>query len=92
LGKVKRIFHNSERGFWFYRNGIEERESFLFRSYCLDKLVFEDGDVVIDCGANSGNLTLELLKDTRGENILGLNHHHRTLRFLRKTLVREMSY
>ena len=59
-GKLICNFTNKRRGFWLYRNGIQARGEFLFSSYCLNSMDFEEGDVVIDCGANSGDLTLEL--------------------------------
>lgn len=59
-GKLIFNFANKRRGFWLYRNGIQTRGKFLFSSYCLNSIDFEEGDVIIDCGANSGDLTLEL--------------------------------
>ncbi len=51
---------NKSRGFWLYRNGIENRKNFIFQSYCLQNIEFYEGDVVFDCGANSGDLFLKL--------------------------------
>ena len=59
-GKLICNFTNKQYGFWLYRNGIQARGEFLFSSYCLNSMSFEEGDVIIDCGANSGDLTLEL--------------------------------
>ena len=59
-GKLICNFANKRRGFWLYRNGIQARGEFLFSSYCLNSIDFEEDDVIIDCGANSGDLTLEL--------------------------------
>jgi FkbM family methyltransferase len=57
----KRIMiSNLRRGFWLYRNGINERANFLYKSYCLENISFRKGDIVIDCGANSGDLFLAL--------------------------------
>jgi len=61
-GHFERYFFNLERGLRLYKKGISERGQFLFHSYCLQNLEFEDGDVIIDCGANSGDLSIELLK------------------------------
>ena len=58
----KRFFKNFERGTWLYRRGIEVRSDFLFNSYCLQKITFKSDDVIIDCGANSGDLTLKLFE------------------------------
>ena len=40
----------------FYKNGPEERVGYLGYSYFLDSVDFKDGDVVIDCGANIGEV------------------------------------
>lgn len=61
-GHQKRFFSVFERGTWLYRNGISLRSEFLFKSYCLQNLSFKNDDVVIDCGANSGDLTLKLFE------------------------------
>ena len=56
----RRYFSNAERGFWLYRNGIEIRSNFIFESYCLQNLTFRNDDVIVDCGANSGDLSMKL--------------------------------
>ena len=61
-GKLICNFTNKQYGFWLYRSGIQARGEFLFSSYCLNSMDFEESDVIIDCGANSGDLTLELKK------------------------------
>jgi hypothetical protein len=50
-------FSLPSRGF-FYLNGIESRGKLLHSQYLIDKINFNDGDVVIDCGANSGDFFL----------------------------------
>lgn len=40
----------------FYKNGPEERVIYLGHSYFLDRINFKDDDVVIDCGANIGEI------------------------------------
>ena len=73
LSKNKRLIKVSDSGlnlyysknlrsFWLYRNGISNRGSFLFKSYCLQKITFNINDIVFDCGANSGDLFLEISK------------------------------
>ena len=59
-GNISRSFSNPERGFWLYRSGVSVRGRFLFESYCLQNINFTTGDTIIDCGANSGDLTLQL--------------------------------
>jgi FkbM family methyltransferase len=43
-------------------NGIEEQSEKIFKEYSLDKIIFEEGDLIIDCGANVGELYLHLAK------------------------------
>ena len=68
----KRYFLNKERGFKLYRRGIEERGKFIFSSYCMHNIKFEDGDVIVDCGANLGDLSIELEKIPQRINYIGL--------------------
>lgn len=41
-----------------YLSGMKERGKSIGKSYLLDGIVFKDGDVVVDCGANMGDLQL----------------------------------
>ncbi len=66
------FFSNTRRGFSLYRDGIKVREDFIFSSYCLQKITFERNDIVIDCGANSGDLFLKLKKFISPENYIGI--------------------
>jgi len=59
------------RGFWLYGNGIESRAKFIFDSYCLSKVNFQPGDIVFDCGANSGDLFLKLSELIDSKNYYG---------------------
>ena len=43
-----------------YTLGIQKRFKDLFESYCLAHIDFRVGDVIIDCGANSGDLYMSL--------------------------------
>ncbi|WP_269586344.1 FkbM family methyltransferase [Roseibium sp. Sym1] len=71
-GSVQRFFANKRRGYWLYANGLDTRGKFLFSSYCLDNVKFHEGDVVVDCGANYGDLTLELFKRSPGVRYVGI--------------------
>lgn len=42
----------------FYRKGLSIRAAQLARSYSLDLVTLRDGDLVVDCGANVGDLYL----------------------------------
>lgn len=61
-GARKLQISDLQRGFDLYAKGIEARERFVFNSYCLHHIDFAEDDVVIDCGANYGDLFLRLSK------------------------------
>jgi FkbM family methyltransferase len=65
-------FSNRIRGFSLYRNGIKKRAEFIFDSYCLKNIVFSEDDVVIDCGANSGDLMIKLKEFIKLSNYIGI--------------------
>jgi len=65
-------FLNRSRGFTLYRNGLKARGEFLFKSYCLQNISFTQNDVVIDCGANSGDLFLELESRILAKNYIAI--------------------
>ena len=54
----------------FYIYGLRARAEKLSTDYLLDRVPFAPGDIVVDCGANSGDLRLVL----QGENIQGLRY------------------
>ena len=68
--KLKRYFHEMERGFNFYQRGLNFRGKNLFKSYCLDLIQFKFDDIIIDCGANYGDLFLELSKKIDEQNYI----------------------
>ena len=52
--------NNRQRGSKCYRKGLKERGLELAKSYNIDCLKFEEEDIVLDCGANYGDLMLYL--------------------------------
>ncbi len=58
----KHYFANKERGFGLYYQGLKSRTEQIKNSYKLDHISFQKNDLVIDCGANYGDLWL-FLKD-----------------------------
>ena len=52
--------NNRQRGSKCYRKGLKERGLELAKSYKIDCLKFEEEDIVLDCGANYGDLLLYL--------------------------------
>lgn len=57
-GKNFRVFPTPECATYLYWNGVSNRGSSIGRSYFLDSIIFKNGDIVIDCGANLGDLKL----------------------------------
>lgn len=54
----------------FYIYGLEARAERLSRDYVLEHVPFVSGDVIVDCGANSGDLRLVL----QGRGIQGIRY------------------
>ncbi len=67
-----RYYENPMRCFWLYRNGIRSRGKFIHKSYCIEKLNFSKEDIVIDCGANSGDFFIELEDHINPGNYIGI--------------------
>lgn len=56
--RYSRQFRARYQNYNTYRNGIAERGLSLGREYLCDSIPFRDGDVVVDCGANIGDLKI----------------------------------
>jgi FkbM family methyltransferase len=54
----KPVYFSHKKRAIMYRKGIAARTSLLARDYFLSKIAFSGGDVVMDCGANIGELYL----------------------------------
>ena len=54
------FFGNLVRGHRLYQRGLKKRAEDIFKSYLLKHIHFEDNDIVVDCGANYGDLWLSL--------------------------------
>ena len=70
--KLIKFYGDPSRCFWLYRNGIRARGKFLHKSYCIDKLNFSKKDVILDCGANSGDLFIELKDRISSDKYIGI--------------------
>lgn len=57
---LKHFFTNAFRGNWLYQRGLFERSFTLCQSYGIDKISFKTGDIIIDVGANYGDLGIYL--------------------------------
>jgi FkbM family methyltransferase len=56
-GKITKNASTRTRALTYY-DGFESRAQYIAKTYFIDKISFSDGDVVIDCGANMGDLLL----------------------------------
>ncbi len=65
---LQHFFSNRERGFYLFSEGLKNRIKNLGESYFIDKINFEDDSVIIDCGANSGELYAYLRRIISPEN------------------------
>ena len=69
---LTKFYFNKIRFFRLYRNGIKERGKSIHKIYCLDKINFNTNDIIIDCGANSGDLYIAFKKHIIGSNYIGI--------------------
>ena len=53
-----RVFKERKQNYQAYSDGLSERGNRLGHEYLLDNIPFSPGDVVVDCGANVGDLLL----------------------------------
>ena len=58
IKNLKWRFYHRKAGVYFYLLGINRRISFLKKKYFLNKINFDKDDIIIDCGANNGDLFL----------------------------------
>jgi FkbM family methyltransferase len=57
-GKLKSYFSQRKIANYNYSKGFAKRANEIGRAYFLDLVDFKDGDFVVDCGANVGDLML----------------------------------
>ena len=62
-----KIIHYPNKRILRVVKSIDYQLELILNSYCLDKVIFENQDIVIDCGANVGelNLAIEKRKDVK---------------------------
>jgi FkbM family methyltransferase len=59
MDKKERIyFYHRTQGNASYKNGVLTRSASIGNAYHLSLISFKDGDLVVDCGANVGDLSL----------------------------------
>lgn len=66
-----RYFKHEIQGNLSYQWGMAERSKRLASDYMLDLVPFEDGDTVIDCGANVGDFYRAILQYCNDVNYIG---------------------
>lgn len=76
-------FSNAIRGFKLYRLGLHNRGLDLAQSYCIDRVKLRTADVVIDCGANYGDLWLYLEGKICPENYIAIEPNPSDFRALK---------
>lgn len=60
--EVTHYFSNAFRGNWLYNQGLYNRSLELIKSYGIDKISFKPNDIIIDVGANYGDIGIYLKK------------------------------
>mgnify|MGYP006292972855 CR=1 FL=1 len=63
-------FSSRERGFRIYKDGLAVRVNSLAKTYLLEQLNIDSNDIVIDCGANYGDLYHVLRSTIKQENYI----------------------
>ena len=57
-GEYRRLFYHKKQACKSYTHGVRGRAAEIGRDYLLNDIDFENGDKVVDCGANIGDLRL----------------------------------
>ena len=85
-GVSTRFFPSRSRGLHIYKLGIQHRAEFLYNSYCLGNIDFDGSDVVIDCGANYGDLWLGLENKLLAKNYIAIEPNPDDFRALERNV------
>ena len=54
------VFKNKKQGVHSYKNGLDARAEEIGKAYILDEIDFLENDFIVDCGANNGDLLIEI--------------------------------
>lgn len=76
-GKKKYYFPNMFRAL-VYLNGFSKVHKLFLESYCIDKIDFNPGETVVDCGANIGDLYLALKSSDISFNYIAFEPEEKT--------------
>ena len=87
---VLHYFTNAFRGNWLFQKGLFYRSLKLCKSYGIDKITIEPNDIIVDIGANYGDLGIYLRKfrpilygfepDPEPFKALKENNYHKTFK------------
>jgi FkbM family methyltransferase len=75
----KEKFHNYNN----YQNGVEQRALLIGADYMLDQIQFKSNDLIVDCGANVGDLLLYFELKKLNINNVGIEASHDTFECLK---------
>lgn len=85
-GNITLNFFNKIRGINLYRDGLINRGNFIFSSYCLNQINFLQNDIVVDCGANFGDLMLKLSNYIKPSNYIAIEPNPHCFEILKKNV------
>jgi len=89
---LKRFFNIKFQNATSYECGLERRALDMGNSYMLNLLKFNDGDTIIDCGANVGDLMLYFNKQSIYINYIGFEPSLPEFKCLKRNVNSEYLY
>ncbi|EEE40656.1 SAM-dependent methyltransferase [Prochlorococcus marinus str. MIT 9202] len=91
-GYIKHYFSNKTRGINLYSSGLSFRANQIADSYKLKNINFKFSDLVIDCGANYGDLWLYLRDKINKKNYITFEPGINEYRALKKNVQSNFNY
>ena len=89
---LKKFFFEKNQNYNSYINGIKERGLSLGKEYFLPQIKFNDNDVVIDCGANVGDLKIYFDENELNVEYIGIEPSPKAYYCLVKNVGNSKSY
>ena len=81
-----KLYFSEKKRSWVYNKGVNIRVSQLAESYFLDKINFKKDDLVVDCGANIGELYFYFSKKP-GVKYVGIEPSPKEFEYLKKNAI-----